>query len=90
MIIKKAEGLIDPKTGKSLTEPVDFDIGFAKSDLMIFGSYNAIEEKLGYIKQRYGDDIYQQVIANIVLIKKILTEGKAYKRVGYGVLGVLK
>lgn len=88
LIIKEAKGLIDPEAKRALAESIDFDIGFAKkSDIIIFGSHNAIEEKLDSL----DDNMRQEVIANIVLTKKILTDGQAYKRVehgGFGGIGV--
>ena len=77
------------KIGKiKLKESLDLDIGFVKkSDLAVFGSHNAIEEKLEWIKDNLGEDAYWEVLGNIVLAKKILKEGGAYKRVEQGGFG---
>lgn len=73
-------------------ESIDLDIGIMlKNQFDIFGSHEAVEEKLEWIKNNLGEEVYQQVIANIVLAKEILTEGRAYKRVehgGFGGIGV--
>ena len=73
-------------------QPMDIDIGFAKkSDLGVFGSHDAISEKLDWIAKNQGENIKDEVIANIVLAKQILKEGHAYKRVehgGFGGIGV--
>lgn len=76
----------------ALTKPIDIDIGFAKkSDLSVFGTHDAVGEKLAYIKEHQGDDTYKEVVAAIVLCKRILKAGSAYKRVeegGFGGIGV--
>ena len=81
------------KIGKlTLENPIDIDIGFAKkSDLSIFGSHDAIYEKLKWIKDNLGDEAAEQIIANIILCKQLLNKGEAYKRVehgGFGGIGV--
>ncbi len=73
---------------KKLEKPLDIDIGFAsKSDLSVFGTHDAIQEKLEWINENIGKDAYQQVIANIILAKEVLKEGHAYKRVEHGGFG---
>ncbi|MFZ4405562.1 MAG: hypothetical protein ACOYOK_15815, partial [Pseudobdellovibrionaceae bacterium] len=67
--------------GKQLEKALDIDIGFAnKSDLSVYGSHDAIRDKLNYIKNHHGKDAYEQTIANIILTKQILKEGHAYKK----------
>lgn len=70
----------------------DVDIGITrKSELAVYGSHDAIADKLSSIRQEYGEDAYRQVIANIILTKNYLNEGSAYKRVehgGFGGIGV--
>jgi len=78
--------------GKQLEQPLDIDIGFAKkSDLSVYGSHDAIRDKLNYIKNHHGKDAYEQAIANIILTKQILKEGHAYNKKedgGFGGVGV--
>lgn len=62
---------------------LDVDIGLTKkSELTIYGSHDAISEKLQAIEREYGHDTYLEVVANIILAKEILTEAKAYKKGG--------
>lgn len=71
---------------------LDIDIGFSKkSDLAQYGSHDAVEDKLNWIKENLGEKQYEDVLANIVLTKQILNAGGAYKRVehgGFGGIGV--
>lgn len=63
------------------SEPIDIDIGInTTASTLIFTSHEAIEQKLESIKQSNGEDTYQEVIANILLAKKILKENHAYKK----------
>ncbi len=74
--------------GVHLDKSIDIDIGFArKSDLSVYGSHDAVRDKLNYTKEHNGEDTYQEVISNITLAKKILKEGKAYKKLDHGGLG---
>lgn len=69
-------------------EPVDIDIGVVgKSDLVYFASYEAVEERLTWIKNNISEGAYEQAVANIILAKKILKAGKAYKTVKHGGMG---
>lgn len=64
---------------------LDIDIGFVKkSELNIYASHDAIADKLGNIRQKQGEDAYQEVIANILLAKKWLKAGNAYKKGDHG------
>ena len=78
--------------GKQLGTPLDIDIGFAsKSDLSVYGSHDAIRDKLNYIKNNDGQKAYEQTIANVILTKQTLKEGDAYKKQedgGFGGVGV--
>ncbi len=78
--------------GQQLEKPLDIDIGFAsKSDLSVYGSHDAIRDKLNYIKSHGGQEAYEQTIANVVLTKQILKQGHAYKKLedgGFGGVGV--
>ncbi|MFA5925646.1 MAG: hypothetical protein WC831_01820 [Parcubacteria group bacterium] len=68
--------------------PADIDIGFVrKSDLVYFGSHEAVQERLDWIKNNISEEAYEKTIANVILAKKILKEGKAYKRVEDGGMG---
>ncbi|MDO8524614.1 MAG: hypothetical protein Q7R99_03225 [bacterium] len=67
---------------------MDIDIGFVKkSELVYFGSHNAVQEKLNWIKDNIGEKAQQEIIANIVLTKKILKENKVYKKQEEGGIG---
>ena len=72
--------------------PIDIDVAFVrKSQLVQFGSHDAVEEKLDWIKNNVGQEAYEQTVANIVLAKKVLKEGGAYKKFehgGFGGIGV--
>lgn len=60
---------------------VDVDIGFIpSSDIIDFGSHTAVAEKLEWIEEHQGTAEHDRVVANIVLAKKLLKEGKAYKK----------
>lgn len=78
--------------GVVLDQPIDIDVGFSKkSDLFVYSSHEAVEERLMSIKNREGDEVYKEVLANIILAKKILKENKAYKKQedgGFGGIGV--
>jgi len=78
--------------GQQLEKPLDIDIGFAsKSDLSVYGSHDAIRDKLNYIKNHNGQQAYEQAIANVILTKQVLKEGHAYKKQedgGFGGVGV--
>ncbi|MDO8668516.1 MAG: hypothetical protein Q7K35_05535 [bacterium] len=68
--------------------PISVDIGFAdRSELAVFDTQEALEERYEYIRQHNGQDAHEQVLANIVLAKKILKEAKAYKKLEDGGLG---
>lgn len=68
--------------------PLDIDIGMTKkSDLQEYGTHQALEDKLNWIKLNLGEDAYFEVIANIILAKKVLSEGSAYKKLEHGGLG---
>lgn len=72
--------------------PADIDIAFVrKSELVRFGSHDAVESKLEWLRNNVGEDAYGQAVANIVLAKRILKEGHAYKKQddgGFGGIGV--
>ncbi|MDO8658952.1 MAG: hypothetical protein Q7K55_09510 [Candidatus Levybacteria bacterium] len=75
-------------TREVVEEPIDIDIGITRSsELKTFGSQDAISTKLDWIRKNLGDDAYFEVITNIVLAKKILKEGGAYKKVEHGGFG---
>lgn len=78
------EGVGDGKT--------DIDIGLTrKAQLEIFDSQDAVKEKLNYILENDGEETYYEILANIVLAKKVLKEAHAYKKFedgGFGGIGV--
>jgi len=64
---------------------LDIDIGFIKkSDINVYASHDAIADKLNNIRQTQGDEAYNEAVANILLAKKWLKEGGAYKKGNYG------
>lgn len=66
----------------------DIDIGFVKkSELVTYGSHDAVGDKLEWIKEHKGKEQYESVIANIIVAKKILKQGDAYKRQEQGGMG---
>lgn len=70
------------------SEPVDVDINITrKSELAVYGTYKALEEKLDWIDQNLGSDRRDEVLANIVLTKKVLSQSQAYKQYDHGGLG---
>ncbi len=69
-------------------ELVDIDIAFVrKSELVVYGSHDAVKERLGWIQENIGDDAHKDVLANVVVAKKVLKEGSAYKKVEHGGMG---
>ncbi len=72
-----------------LSEEVDLDVGFgSKSDEVVFGSHDAISEKLASIEVSGGRTTRQEVVANIILAKEILSEAGCYKKVDGGLGGI--
>ncbi len=60
---------------------VDIDIAFVKkSDLSVYGSHDAVRDKLDDIKTNFGDDEYKTVLANIITAKNMLKKANAYKK----------
>ncbi|MBI5134745.1 hypothetical protein HZA86_00710 [Candidatus Uhrbacteria bacterium] len=71
-----------------LSQTADIDIGFVKkSELMVYGSHNAVSDKLEWIREHHGQEQYEDTIANIVVAKKILKGGEAYKKMEHGGIG---
>jgi hypothetical protein len=69
-------------------KPLSIDIGFIKkTDLKVYGTHDAISDRLENIKNNYGEKTYEQVLANIVLTKKILKKNSAYKKYEHGGIG---
>ncbi|MDO8444228.1 MAG: hypothetical protein Q7S80_01840 [bacterium] len=79
----KSHGIIEGET-------FDIDIGISgKSEQSVFGSHDSIREKLDSISTDSGSEAQTEVIANIVLAKKMLSEIGAYKKLdgGWGGIG---
>lgn len=67
---------------------IDVDIAItSKSDLRVFASHDTIAAKLDSIAQKYGDEVRDRVVANIILTKQVLKEGHAYKKKEHGGIG---
>ncbi|MBU1124174.1 hypothetical protein KJ652_06355 [Patescibacteria group bacterium] len=70
----------------------DVDIAILpNSQIDYFITHQAVEVKLGYIREHYGEQAYQHTVANVLLAKKVLKLGNAYKKVehgGWGGVGV--
>jgi len=63
------------------SETIDLDIGINTfADTLIFASHEAIEQKLNSIRKNNGEEVYKEVVANIILTKQILKENHAYKK----------
>ena len=77
--------------GVVLEKPIDIDIGFSsKNELAVYGSHDAIRDKLSWVRENLGTETERQVVANILAAKKILKEGNAYKKQengGFGGIG---
>ncbi len=68
--------------------PVDIDIAFVKkSELAVYGSHDAVKEKLDWIRQHNGDDAYEDVVANILVAKDVLKKSESYKKLEHGGMG---
>lgn len=66
----------------------DVDIGFvAKSQEVVYGAHDALADKLQWIRDNLDEGQYGLTVANIVLAKKILKNGHAYKPVEDGGMG---
>jgi len=75
--------------GIKLEKPVDLDVGFGKkTDEVAYGSHDAVSDKLISIEKDFGPEVKSEVIANIVLAKKLLTEAGCYKKVDGGLGGI--
>ncbi len=67
---------------------VDIDIAFvSKSELAVYGSHDAVKEKLDWINQHHGADAWKDVVANIVVAKDVLKKAEAYKKFEHGGMG---
>ena len=74
-------------TGISDT-PIDIDVGIVKkSELAVYGSHDAVSDKLESIRKNNGQEVYEQTVANIVLTKQVLKDGQAYKKIEHGGMG---
>jgi hypothetical protein len=62
-----------------LEQPVDIDITFVeKTNKMEYSTEEALQDKIGTIKAQ-SPEMYNEVVANILLAKKTLKEAGAYK-----------
>ncbi len=69
-------------------QPLDIDISIIKkSELSVFGTYKALEEKMAWIERELGPATLAKVRANIVLAKEVLGKYSAYKQKEHGGLG---
>ncbi|EKD43507.1 MAG: hypothetical protein ACD_72C00245G0001, partial [uncultured bacterium] len=67
---------------------IDIDIAFVKkSELVVYGSHDAVKEKLDGVRERLGDEAADTIIANIVVAKEVLKKGGAYKKQEQGGMG---
>lgn len=74
---------------KEFLSPVDLDIGFGKkADDQVFGSHSAVAEKLDSVEETHGEDTKKEVIANIILAKKMLSDAGCYKKLDGGIGGI--
>jgi len=67
---------------------LDIDIGFVlKSTPDVYSTDNAVKDRLEWIQTNISEDAYQKTLANIILTKRILKEGEAYKKLEHGGFG---
>ena len=72
---------VDLESGEKLA--VDIGIN-EREDGQVYGSHKAVAERLDSIAEAYGEEARDTVIANILVAKKLLKEGHAYKKGTYG------
>jgi hypothetical protein len=66
----------------------DIDIAFvAKNEISVYGSHDAVRDRLDWIRDNLGKKAYDDVIANILVAKKYLKLAGAYKKFEHGALG---
>ncbi|GIW66682.1 MAG: hypothetical protein KatS3mg095_0580 [Candidatus Parcubacteria bacterium] len=71
--------------GENAPEIIDLDIGLTpKSTLVVFGSHDAVIEKLQSIE---NESDREYIIGAIILVKKLLKQENAYERVAHGGFG---
>lgn len=91
--IKEGGQLLKLTGATTLTgDTVDIDLSILpKSQIDYYISHEAVAERLMSIKKQEGETAYTETIAGILLAKKLLKEGHAYKKVehgGWGGIGV--
>lgn len=68
---------------------IEIDISFIeKSEIQYFESHEASQERLENIKNTQGHEVFERVLANIVLAKNILSVGGCYKKFDGGMGGI--
>ena len=74
--------------GVSLPAPVNIDIGLAsRSERIAFDTQEALEERFEWVNEHKGEEMLEELRANIVLAKKVLKAAEAYKKFEHGGLG---
>lgn len=69
-------------------KPVDIDIAFVKkSELSVYGSHDAVRDRLDWVREHLGEASYEDVVSNIIMAKKVLKDGDAYKKKEDGGMG---
>ena len=70
----------------------DIDIAFvAKNEMSVYGSHDAVRDRLDWIRDNLGEAARDDVVGNILVAKKHLKLGEAYKKFehgGFGGIGV--
>lgn len=67
---------------------VDIDIAFVrKTELSVYGSHDAVKEKLDWIEKNKGANAWKDVVANILVAKQVLKKSDAYKKYEHGGMG---
>lgn len=67
---------------------LDIDIAFVrKSELSVYGSHDAIKEKLTWIQKHLGNEAQDDIVANIIVAKEVLKRADAYKKLEHGGIG---
>ena len=67
---------------------LDIDIAFVrKSELSVYGSHDAIKEKLSWVQKHFGAEAQEDIVANIIVAKEVLKKVEAYKKLEHGGMG---
>ena len=75
--------------GVDIPQGADLDVGFSqKTDEVVYGSHDAVTDKINLVRDTKGEDAFLELRSNIVLTKKILSEAGCYKKLDNGLGGI--